>query len=59
MTHNSPASPRMVALRQALEAGFTSALDMFWNEVGEQGTPLVEAIDDMGTEVLVTFLWDS
>lgn len=51
------ASPRIKALRQAMENGEIAALDTFWCEVGEQGTPLVEKIPDEAEYVLVTFLW--
>ncbi len=50
-------SPRLIALRQELEAGNMQALDQFWREVTERGTPLVEPIADDEQHVLVTFLW--
>jgi enterochelin esterase-like enzyme len=50
-------SPWLVALRHELENGNMSALDTFWGEVAEQGTPLVEPIVDEPEWVFVTFLW--
>jgi enterochelin esterase-like enzyme len=39
---DTPASPRIVALREALAAGDRAALERFWAEVDERGTPLVD-----------------
>ena len=33
-------SPRLEMLRQALEGGQAGALDLFWEEIEEQGEPL-------------------
>jgi hypothetical protein len=38
-------SPRIVALERELEAGNSAALDAFWQEVAEKGTPLFEPIE--------------
>jgi hypothetical protein len=50
-------SPRIVALREQLEAGEPRAADAFWAAVGAQGTPLVEAIPGTDDAFLVTFVW--
>jgi hypothetical protein len=49
------ASPRIARLLRDLDADGPVAVDKFWREVLEQGTPLVEAEDD--DSALVTFLW--
>lgn len=46
-------SPRLTALAATLAAGGTT--DAFWDEVAQQGTPLVEAVD--AGHDRVTFLW--
>jgi enterochelin esterase-like enzyme len=52
-----PASPRLVAVQQALLAGEREAVADLWREVERRGAPLVEPIDDDPAQVLVTFLW--
>lgn len=54
---DSPASPRLVALRAALAAADGAALGRFWAEVAAQGTPLVEPLPGDDGHALVTFLW--
>ncbi len=56
-TENAPASPRLAALQQELGAGNPAALDSFWQEAGQQGTPLIEPIPGDGEHSLVTFIW--
>jgi len=50
-------SPRITSLEQALISGDTTALQAFWQEITEQGTPLMEAIAGDAPHYLVTFLW--
>ncbi|HEV2315438.1 MAG TPA: alpha/beta hydrolase-fold protein [Candidatus Acidoferrales bacterium] len=50
-------SPRVVMLGKQLKAGEAGALDNFWREVRQAGTPLVEPISGDDRHVLVTFLW--
>jgi enterochelin esterase-like enzyme len=50
-------SPRLIALQQRLAGGDRAALESFWKEVAELGTPLVEPIEGDQDRVLVTFLW--
>ena len=50
-------SERLTVLRQKLEAGNSDALDTFWQEVAEDGTPLLESIPGDSTHMFVTFLW--
>ncbi|MGH3921874.1 MAG: enterochelin esterase [Pseudonocardiaceae bacterium] len=50
-------SPRLVALRSAVDEGQPDALSKFWAQVTEQGAPLIEAIPDDDEAVTVTFLW--
>lgn len=52
-----PVSSRIAALEQELTAGDSAALAAFWQEVGEQGAPLIEPIEGDDTHSLVTFLW--
>ena len=51
------ASPRLAALQQELEVGNVAALDAFWQEVKEQGAPLLEPIPSDARNLRVTFLW--
>ena len=50
-------SLRLVALERKLKSGDVAALDNFWREIKQQGTPLVEPIPGDDLRVLVTFLW--
>jgi enterochelin esterase-like enzyme len=54
-------SPRINALRAAIEPNNQSAIRAFWQEIQKSGTPLIErppADDDKEQkEMLVTFLW--
>ncbi len=50
-------SARLVALEKQLRSGDVTALDNFWREIKQQGTPLVEGIPGDEKHVLVTFLW--
>lgn len=50
-------SPRLGALEKQLKSGSVAALDNFWRELKQQGTPLVEPIPGDDRHVLVTFLW--
>jgi len=50
-------SPRMAALDQALAEGPAQALEQFWQEIAQHGSPLVEPALDQPQERLVTFLW--
>jgi enterochelin esterase-like enzyme len=54
------ASPRLAALHRELEAGVPAALERFWREISQAGTPLVEPVAGRagaGDEAIVTFLW--
>ena len=50
-------SPRIQRLRREMESRGPAAVDLFWDEVEAATTPLVEAIPDDDTDVLVTFVW--
>jgi enterochelin esterase-like enzyme len=50
-------SPRIAALFAELEHGNRAALEGFWQEVTQQGTPLFESITGEHRQRLVTFLW--
>jgi enterochelin esterase-like enzyme len=52
-----PESPRLAALKRALESGRAEALGEFWREVAREGAPLVEPIKGDEQNLLVTFLW--
>ncbi len=56
-TTEAPLSPRVAALQREVATGNTGALETFWREITEQGTPLVEPLDDADDHVLLTFLW--
>lgn len=53
--HWSQTSPKLERLRQALEAGDVATLNVFWQEVGRQGTPLIEPIEGDPEHSLVPF----
>jgi enterochelin esterase-like enzyme len=50
-------SPRIAALKSALESGNKAAVAAFWEEVGKSGGPLIERLPDEAQNMLVTFLW--
>ena len=50
-------SPRISALEQVLASSNRDALETFWQEITEQGTPLIESIEGDNEHNLVTFLW--
>jgi enterochelin esterase family protein len=50
-------SPRLERLRADLADGTQGALDAFWAEVAERGTPLVEAAPPGSADPTVTLLW--
>lgn len=50
-------SRRLTALEAALAAGDAGALDAFWQELAEQGAPLIEEIEGAPDRRLVTFVW--
>src|SRR4030095_3476259 len=54
--NDQPSSPRLLALRDRLTAGDRTALDRFWNEINEQGAPLIEPAAESDHDMLVTML---
>jgi enterochelin esterase-like enzyme len=50
-------SPRIKALRTALDGGQQNAVATFWNEVKDRGAPLIEPLEGDEKNMLVTFLW--
>ncbi len=50
-------SPHIAALEKQLKSAGTAALENFWQQVTQEGTPLVEPIPGDDKHVLVTFLW--
>ena len=52
---NGPTSPRIAALERELERGNAAALEAFWQQTKEGGTPLIEP--QRGDHSLVTFVW--
>jgi hypothetical protein len=52
-------SPRIRTLQQHLDAGNTTALESFWQAIHNQGTPLIESIEDDHEHLLVTFVWQA
>lgn len=49
--------PRLNALQQAIEGCDSQAVEAFWQEIAEQGTPLIEPDESHPEHSLVTFLW--
>jgi hypothetical protein len=56
-TTKTPDSPCITSLQQAIASGNTTALATFWQEITEQGAPLIEPIEGDDNHHLVTFLW--
>jgi Enterochelin esterase, N-terminal len=54
---NVVVSPRLAALKQAIDAGSKTALEDFWQELAKQGTPIVEPAKEDARQRLVTFIW--
>jgi len=50
-------SPRIASLRKEVKSGKHEAIESFWNEIRQQGTPLVEPMENNDKDMLVTFLW--
>ena len=50
-------SPRISALRAAVEAGKPGSTDSFWKEVEKEGAPIIEPLPGDDKKMLVTFLW--
>lgn len=60
MTEKSTStSSRLQRLQEALKANNAKALQQFWEEVKEQGAPLVEESEGDEHHRLVTFLWQA
>ena len=57
MVEEGPRSPRLKQLSRELARGDDAALDLFWQEVQQKGTPLVETDKEKRDFSLVTFLW--
>src|SRR5215813_5281513 len=56
-TTNQPFSPRLAALKKELASGNREALERFWQQVTQDGTPIVEPIEGDAQNVMMTFLW--
>lgn len=50
-------SSRLNTLLEEIHADGQPALDIFWQEISQRGTPLVEYDDEDSQQCLVTFLW--
>src|SRR6266542_3064285 len=50
---DTPPSPRLAALLCAHHPGDSGAVELFWQELADRGTPLVEGIDGDPDHVLV------
>jgi enterochelin esterase-like enzyme len=57
MQHEPLISPRLTALRRAIDAGNEGSVPTFWGEMARQGTPLVEPDPHDAASALVTLLW--
>jgi enterochelin esterase family protein len=58
-TASDDASPRIAQLRDAVREKRVGAVNSFWEEVGNTGTPLIEPIVDQAQYSWVTFLWQA
>jgi enterochelin esterase family protein len=54
---DQPLSPRLTALRARLKSGDRAALDSFWKEIKQNGSPMIEPVADSNRDVFVTILW--
>jgi len=50
-------SPRLIKLQTELESGDSGALDAFWKEIEQSGTPMFEPVEDDDEHLWVTFLY--
>jgi enterochelin esterase-like enzyme len=50
-------SPGLAALARELRQGSDVALERFWHETSERGTPLIEPVEGTRAFSLITFLW--
>lgn len=50
-------SPRILALKAAVERGDRESINLFWKEVEKTGAPLIEPIPGDSENMAVTFLW--
>jgi len=50
-------SPRLAALRKAVEAGNRDAVAAFWRAIEKEGAPIFERPEGNDRDTLVTFLW--
>jgi enterochelin esterase family protein len=50
-------SPRITKLRRDIQTNRESAVEQFWNEVRQNGAPLVEPIPGDDNHSFVTFVW--
>lgn len=50
-------SSKLATLQQEVEAGNVAALDAFWREISQNGTPVIEPIPGDNEHSLVTFVW--
>ena len=55
--NDQPSSPRLLVLRDRITSGDRTALDKFWNEINEQGAPIIEPAAESDRDMLVTMLW--
>ena len=53
----SPSSPQLTALRNEVKDGSKTAMDLFWQRVSKQGSPLLEPVEGDDNHLLVTFLY--
>lgn len=58
-THEPLLSPRLAALQQDLTGGNVVALNAFWQEARQRGTPFIEPIPNDPAYSFVTFLWQA
>jgi len=56
---NNGLSPRLQRLQETLKTGKSKALQHFWEEIKQEGTPLIEELEDDEHQRLVTFLWQA
>lgn len=49
-------SPRLIKLQNDIQSNGQKAIDEFWKELDENGTPIIESIEDDPKNVLSTFI---
>lgn len=57
MTNIKYSSPKIKALTEQIKVGDISSLDLFWESIEKEGTPLIESIKDDDNNSLLTYIY--